>query len=169
MNKKVFLLATAMILCLLMVGIAFAVSYFDASPSIGTVSTDGCFLLTMSGDNADNLVLEENEPTWYKLELNMERSDDAAAQGAKGRLYVKLSPKSGKTVEGVKIEIFESQDSASSVAIIEGLSSGEADCTISDISGETKVYWLKITLSSGHTADELEKIAGDVSLVFKQQ
>lgn len=149
-----------MILCVLLVGVAFGLEYYNAANKGGTLTADSYLQFSFGGsDTAENVTVSSTTPTKYKLVLSAEGSTGATDKS--GKLTITLANTS-ETATLAKVTVTLYSDEMLTTPVEGKTQTGAGTITV-DFDGTTKTYWLGITVPTNITATELENVGGMIT------
>ena len=151
-----------MILCVLLVGVAFGLEYYNAASKGGTLQADSYLQFKFDGsDTAERITVSSTTPQKYKLVLSAEGSASVTADQKKGTLTITLTDGVGTmTLDKVTVDLYT--DEMLNQPVTGKTQTGQGTITV-DFDGTQKTYWLRITVPTEITATELENVGGMIT------
>ena len=152
-----------MILCVLLVGVAFGLEYYNAANKGGTLTADSYLQFKFEGsDTAERVTVSSTTPTKYKLVLSAEGS--ASATDKSGQLSITLANTSETTtLQNVTVTLYTDEMLTTPVTGKAQTGAGTITVDSIDLSETTTTYWLGITVPSSITVDELNNVGGTIT------
>ena len=158
--KTKTLCLVGMVLCVLLVGVAFGLEYYNAASKGGTLTADSYLQFKFDGsDTAEQVTVSSTTPQKYKLVLSAEGSTSVTDKS--GQLLITLT-NSSETITLEKVTVTLYSDEMLTTPVAGKIQTGAGSITI-DFDGSQKTYWLGITVPPSITANELENVGGTIT------
>lgn len=159
--KTKILCWVGMVLCVLLVGVAFGLEYYNAAQKGGTLTADSYLQFKFDGsDTAEQVTVSSTTPQKYKLVLSAEGSTSVIDKS--GQLLITLT-NSTETITLEKVTVTLYSDEMLTNPVSGKTQTGAGSITV-DFDGSQKTYWLGITVPSSITENELENVGGTITV-----
>lgn len=158
--KTKTLCLVGMVLCVLLVGVAFGLEYYNAASKGGTLTADSYLQFKFDGsDTAEQVTVSSTTPQKYKLVLSAEGS--ALVNDKSGQLLITLA-NVDTTTTLAKVTVTLYSDEMLTTPVNNATQTGAGSITVA-FNGTTTTYWLGITVPSSITSTELDNVGGTIT------